>query len=642
MRKLFVSAVALLFVSQITFATEGTSDTKSSGETKAVTEVTPEKENAAIGEVASEQKTETEKSVKAGQIADENEPNDKVKKEEIEKPQVQEISADEPSKVEVKETPSADTKATNKEQIMEEKVIEKSQVKSQVSGKKGEEVADKPSVVEEADAGKAKSDEYMLPIIDGKDFLRNVNGVLSFINPEVVAAKPIQNGEEWVIFVELRPDIVQALVEKNAISAVRILTLYQGVNPTLLQIVSDMLKTAVSEISSETVDILTKLNLVRNEDFKSVMQNLGLSQIYSAKINEVINKDPSFVAIPFVYSNDKLNIDFTKVKEILKPLIEIAGKIQASEKIIIDKKQERDNKITPEMQANLDQLKSLEEENIVLKKQLEDEKARVAENIKNSESAKANAISEKTKIEKEISDAENQKAAAEGELGNINSKLSDNGNQLNASQAELPNAENDLRSKQSTLDMFNNEKGYYESLLERLNSKGKVFREALNEAKGKFNNRNLNKKSAISQTQNMLNNLQGQLGNAQAEFNTAQTNIQNIQNRSAQLNQEKAELEQRKVAAEEKVRNISSKIEALKNKKAEVESMVANAERELNNLQSGIDAKAKLVQDNENKIKTLKDMPSTQRAIVYAGEIDTEIGNQVDNIYTQYKNAATA
>ncbi len=324
MRKLFVSAIALLFISQIAIA-ESNSDKESKvTEEKVIDNESEISEKSAVSEV--EQKAEEAiKEEQKSEKADKN--KEKSKSEEI----------DEKEAVD-----SGDSEKETEKASKEEKVTETT--KEHEAEKKTESA---PSVI---DAKVLK--DAALPIVESKDFLKEPNSVLSCMNPDAIAEKPIINEGGYVILIEIREDIVNALIEKNVDATLKLLTKSENADPTILQMVSGMLTTAVNNMDEEKIEILKKLNLVKNETFKSWLEKNNLITRYSSKVNDGEKKGQSFVAIPLVYSenDNKITIDFSKVKNSIQPRLDIASQIQELEKSVKNKVEERNEKISPDMQ----------------------------------------------------------------------------------------------------------------------------------------------------------------------------------------------------------------------------------------------------------------------------------------------------
>lgn len=519
MRKLFVSMIALLFVSQVAISAESDSDKEIKSEKEKIVELDKEDSKKAV-ESETEQKAE------------------KVVKEDHQK--IEKI--DKESKV--------------------AEVEKKEELKSDDSGKEAEKASEKSTIKENVkDITKTKnsSKDQTLPIVDSKDFLKNANSVLSCMNPEVVAENPITNKDGYVILLEISEDIANALIEKNADAVLKLLTKSENANPTIFQMFSGMLITAINDIDDETIEVLKKLNLIKNETFRSWLEKNDLILTYSSKIKDDIKKDQSFMAIPLVYSEktNKFTFDISKIKKIAKTSLEAADQIQKSEKVIKEKMEERNSKITPEMQKNLDELKRLEGENEVLKKQIEDKKNSVSGDIEQNEKAKADAES-----------------------------------MLNNKQSDLTNVQNELNAVLA-------QKSVQEARLNNFNN-GKTRNAELRKMKNETGNNRLNINTAKAQTQEQINNFNNRIGELQNRIQT---------------------LETERINAENTIRETSEKITQFQDSINEIEKLKA---------------------DNESKINKLKTDMDTTRALVYAGDIDKEIENNVDNSTKLFEQLLTA
>ena len=504
MRKLFVSMIALLFVSQVAISAESDSDKEIKSEKEKVVEI---------------DKEDSKKSVESENV----EKEDHQKTEDVD----------------------------NKEEL-----------KSDDSGKEAEKASEKSTIkenVKDITETKSSSKDQTLPIVDSKDFLKNANSVLSCMNPEVVAENPIMNKDGYVILLEVRQDVTNALIEKNTDAVLKLLTKSENANPTIFQMFSGMLITAINDIDDETIEVLKKLNLIKNETFRSWLERNDLILRYSSKIKNDIKKEQSFMAIPLVYSEktNKFTFDVSKIKKLAKTSLEAADQIQKSEKVIKEKMEERNSKITSEMQKNLDELKRLEGENEVLKKQIEDKKNSVSGDIDKNKKTKTDAES-----------------------------------MLNNKQSDLTNVQNELNAVLA-------QKSVQEARLNNFNN-GKTRNAELRKMKNETGNKRLNINTAKAQTQEQINNFNNRIGELQNRIQT---------------------LETERINAENTIRETSEKIAQFQDSISEIE---------------------KLKTDNESKINKLKTDNDTTRALVYAGDIDKEIENNVDNSAKLFEQLLTA
>jgi chromosome segregation ATPase len=195
------------------------------------------------------------------------------------------------------------------------------------------------------------------------------------------------------------------------------------------------------------------------------------------------------------------------------------------------------------MQLALDELRSLEEQNKVITKQLEDEKARVTGDISGSKSEaeslaleKATKESEKAAAEKAKTDAETAKANAEKAKQEAENEMGANGAALNDANARLAGAQNSLAQAQAELGNAQNTQAAKQQRLNNLNAKGRVSTNELNAMKKETGNRRLKKPQAISQVQNEINALSGSIADLSNRVNIAQTEISNAELQIADLN----------------------------------------------------------------------------------------------------------
>ncbi len=554
MRKLFVSAIALLFISQLAISAESDSDK----ETKATEEKVIETESE-----GSEKSAESEEVIKEDQKSEEvDKDKEKAKSEETDKKE---------------DVGSEDSEKETEKASKEEKVTETT--KEDEAEKKTEAAS---SVIDAKD-----SKDAALPVVESKDFLKESNSVLACMNPDALAGEVVEFEGGYVILIDVREDIVNALIEKNTDATLKLLTKPENSNPTILQMVSGMLTTAVNNINEETIEILKKLNIVKNETFKSWLEKNNLIARYSSKVTEDEKKDQSFVAIPLVYSekDNKITIDFSMAKSIIQARLDIAFQIQELEKSVKDKVEERNEKISPDMQKNLDKLKALEAENEVLTKKLENQKNSVSSDIDQNQKAKAEAEKKKAEIEKKVKTTESN---------------------LKTEQSNLTKSQNDLNQTR-------NQKTTQETRLKNLNN-NRTKNTELRKMKTETGNKRLNINTAKSQTQSKINTLKNKETSINKNITTNQTKIKNFQNEITKLNKEKTE----------------------------AENAIKQSSEKLKTSQSSIDSIEALKTANETQIAELKNNPDTIKAMVYAGDIDKETEVMVDKSAELFRQLLTA
>ena len=413
MRKLLVSAFALLSISSV-FATEANIETDKpevKNEAAVVKNEANSKDDIGVDKIPEISKDSV--------VLKDNEDLKGEAKESDIKPQKDEVNDNKTSEPLKEETSKKEEEKKSKEP--EDKKNDSNDKLSETS-----KVVETPKD-ELMPAAKEDSNAPMLEVSADK-LLKSANLVSSCLNPECLISAPVQTESGWIIPLKITEDLFSIISKKDGTGLSEVLVKKGDCD----QAISKALSIIISKIniSDKDIEYVKDLKISELDTFSGALTELGLMERYASKIGESKESKRSVAAIPLEYSDGKLIINFKNVESLLQNKIGLAKEVEAAKNSIAPIIEERNKKISPEMQKGLDELFALESENKNLAEQIEADKKRVEGDV--------------AAAEKEMADAAMDKASVEEAKNSANAKLS-------ASQGELDSAKNNSAAKQREL-----------------------------------------------------------------------------------------------------------------------------------------------------------------------------------------------
>ena len=230
-----------------------------------------------------------------------------------------------------------------------------------------------------------KSKTLKLQKVESKEFFNNPNAFASLLRPGYWVTVPHKDGKGWTGSVLISQETLSSFINKNASQLAAIL-FKEDIDPGMRSGALQIIRLAMEKISAEDIqNVLHYLEISDIQSYDSILDELGLRKKFQSTIEDLGNRP--HIGLNLNYS-DGMAIDVAETSKTYETRIAMAKEIESHTNAIKKELEKRNGLIDKESQAKLEKVQSLADENKELEKKIEAEKSKHADEIAKAEADK--------------------------------------------------------------------------------------------------------------------------------------------------------------------------------------------------------------------------------------------------------------